>query len=280
MSAAAPTVERNAAEAGLFNCGLCGLLNRVPAALDAAPAPPGTSPLQPSMQRSKQRRTQRPTQAPIQLACVRCGTALHARKPGSVTRTWALLIAAYVLYLPANLLPVLHTTSLAGTVSDTIMSGVLALWMEGAWLLASIILVASIGVPLGKLVALTWLLIVVRPPRHPLLRACLPFPGDPPALNRHRNARLYRLIDLVGRWSMVDIYVGALLVSLMRFHPVAVIEPGPGAIAFGAVVVLTMLASKSFDPRLLWDARTGTGGATQPPARREAREGREGRRHG
>jgi paraquat-inducible protein A len=195
-----------AARAGLLPCELCGLLNR---ALVSSPC-----------------------------CCARCGTRLHRRKPNSESRTWAFLIAASVLYVPANMLPVFDTSAIGGTVSDTIMSGALRLWMTGAWPLAVVILVASIGVPLAKLLSLSYLLIVVR-------RGAT----TPP----HRRARVYRVTDFIGRWSMVDIYVGTLLVGLVHFQPLAVISPGPGAMAFGAVVVLTMLASHSFDPRLLWD---------------------------
>jgi len=144
-----------------------------------------------------------------------------------------------MLYLPANLLPIIETTTLKGSDWDTIMSGLIVLWLDGLWPLSIIIFVASIVIPLAKLVALTYLLISAR-------RAWTP--------RRRVRTRLYRVIDFVGKWSMVDIYVGGLLVGLVQFGPVASVRPGPGAIAFGAVVVLTMFASHSFDPRLLWDA--------------------------
>jgi paraquat-inducible protein A len=184
------------------------------------------------------------------LRCARCGARLHARKPYSVQRCWALVLAAYVLYLPANLLPILETGKLGQNRWDTIPSGVLELMRDGAWPLALVILVASILVPLAKLVSLTYLLISVQA-----------------GTLTHRRARTnaWRLLDFIGRWSLVDIYVGALLVGLVRFEPLAAISPGPGAIAFGAVVVLTMFASRSFDPRLIWDA-----GEPRPGARRYA----------
>jgi paraquat-inducible protein A len=170
--------------------------------------------------------------------CARCQAGVHARKPASVSRSWAYLIAAYVLYLPANLLPVMKTSSLFGTQNDTIMSGIIFLWTSGSWPLAVIVFVASILVPLGKLGALTILLVSVqqRWREHALDRA-----------------RLYRLIEFVGRWSMLDIYVVTILVALVQVQAFAAIDAGPGAIAFGAVVVLTMLATASFDPRLIWD---------------------------
>ena len=177
--------------------------------------------------------------------CSRCAAPLHARKPGSLARTWALMLAAYALYLPANLLPVLETGSFGAREADTIIGGSIRLWLEGSWPLALVILVASVVVPLAKLMALSWLLADVH------------LGAGASAL---RGTRLYRVVDFIGRWSMVDIYVGGLLVALVRFNPVATITPGPGAIAFGAVVVLTLAASRSFDPRLLWDARAGAHG--------------------
>ena len=175
-------------------------------------------------------------------ACARCGSMLHARKPDSIARTWALLIAAYALYAPANLLPILATQSIGSETSDTILGGAVRLWLDGAWPLALVIVVASFAVPLIKLFALTWLLLATQGLG----------PGSP-----RRMTKLYRVIDLIGRWSMVDIYVCALLVGLVQFHPFATVTPGPGAIAFTAVVVLTMFASRSFDPRLLWDVEAG-----------------------
>lgn len=205
----------SAAGAGLLACRICGLLN------DA-------------------RGRQRPSSPPPSLSrCERCTTPLYARKPYSVARTWALLIAAYALYLPANLLPVLETGEVGRRETDTILGGAARLWLDGSWPLALVIVVASVVVPLGKLLALTWLVADVQ------------FGAGSSPL---RGTQLYRTIDLIGRWSMVDIYVGALLVALVQFHPFATFSPGPAAIAFGAVVVLTLAASRSFDPRLLWDA--------------------------
>jgi len=171
--------------------------------------------------------------------CPRCRTPLHARKPFSVSRTWALLIAAAILYIPANVLPMMHTNSLFDSQSDTIMSGIVYFWNSGAWYLALIIFSASILVPLLKMMALAWLLISVQ------LRS---------RWQQEQRARLYRLVEAVGRWSILDIYVVAIVVTLVRFGVLGTIEPGPGAVAFGAVVVLTMFASRSFDPRLIWDS--------------------------
>jgi paraquat-inducible protein A len=171
-------------------------------------------------------------------ACARCGAELHARKPNSIARTWALLIAAAILYIPANMLPVLHTGSVFGQQTDTILSGVIHLWTTGSELLAIIVFTASIVVPAAKVLTLSFLLIMAQ--RRSLWQPL-------------QRARLYRATHMIGRWSMVDIYVGGTLVALVHLGPFADIEPGPAAIPFGAVVVLTMLATMSFDPRLTWD---------------------------
>jgi paraquat-inducible protein A len=170
--------------------------------------------------------------------CPRCGAKVHARKPDAVGRCWALLLAATALYIPANLLPVTRTRSFFGEQSDTILSGIVYLWLDGSWPLALLVFIASIVVPLSKLVILSYLLISVQ--RH----------------SRHapqHRLRLYRLLEIVGRWSMLDVYVVTLLAALVQIQALARITPGPGAVAFGAVVVLTMLATQCFDPRAIWD---------------------------
>ncbi|PFH07996.1 paraquat-inducible protein A [Collimonas sp. PA-H2] len=170
--------------------------------------------------------------------CPRCQTVLHRRKPDSVESTWAYLIAAAILYIPANLLPMMTTQSILGTSYDTILSGIAYFWISGSKALAFLVLIASVVVPLLKMMALTMLLLSVH------FRS----------IRRIRQqTRLYRLLEAIGRWSMLDIYVVAMLAALVRAGKLATIIPGPGALAFAAVVVLTMLASLSFDPRLLWD---------------------------
>jgi paraquat-inducible protein A len=170
--------------------------------------------------------------------CPRCGAHLHQRKRASIERTWALLIAAILLYPAANLLPVMITSSLVGSQADTIMSGVIYLWKEGSPMLALVVLVASIVVPLLKIGILLLLLVTAQ-------RASLWRPAQ--------RARLYRMVEAIGRWSMLDVFVVALLAALVHIKSLATITAGPGTAAFGAVVVLTMLASHSFDPRLIWD---------------------------
>lgn len=170
--------------------------------------------------------------------CPRCATPLQPRKEDSLNRTWALLIAGYVLFIPANLLPITVTSSIVGVQADTIMSGVAYFWHEGAYDLAIIIFTASIFVPLAKLLALTVLAWSTqrRSTWEPLQRT-----------------RLYRMVEFVGKWSMLDVFVVAMLARLVQFSSLASIEAGPGAIAFSAVVVVTMFAAMSFDPRLIWD---------------------------
>jgi paraquat-inducible protein A len=207
-------IAATATEAGLLVCDACHLLNR-------------------------------PFGMAHDLACARCGASLHVRKPDSIGRAWAFLIAAGLLYIPANVLPVMETGFLFGSQTDTIMSGVVYLWTSGSWPLAAIIFIASIMVPGSKLFAMLFLLVSAqrRSTWRPLERT-----------------KLYRVVELVGRWSMVDIYVAAILTALVQFKALATIRAGPGAIAFGAVVVLTLFAAECFDPRLIWDPLRRTDG--------------------
>ncbi|WP_235001474.1 paraquat-inducible protein A [Nitrosovibrio sp. Nv4] len=170
--------------------------------------------------------------------CGRCGARLHMRKPDSVNRTWAFLIAACIMYVPANTLPVMTTASLLGEQPDTIMSGIIYFWVSGSWILAVIVFIASFLVPLFKLAALILLLITAqRGSNWRLLQ----------------RAKLYRLVEVTGRWSMLDVFVVTLLAGLVQIKGFATVYAGAGIAAFAAVVVLTMLASLSFDPRLTWD---------------------------
>lgn len=171
--------------------------------------------------------------------CPRCDCRLHDRIPRSLSRSWAFLVAAVVLYVPANLLPIMHLTSLGKTQSDTILSGVLFLLLHGMWPLALIVFVASIVVPILKILIMAYLLLSVQ------------FSAQSRALDR---TRLYRITEFVGRWSMVDIFVVTVLVALVHLGQLANVAAGAGAVYFAAVVILTMLAAGSFDPRLIWDA--------------------------
>ncbi len=170
--------------------------------------------------------------------CPRCGAPVHYRKANSINRTWALVIAAAIFYFPANIFPVTYTAALGNVQADTIMSGVIYFLLSGSWHIALIIFVASVVIPLMKLIVLVFLLISVR-------RKSKWQPEE--------RVRLYRITEAVGRWSMVDVYVVTILVSLVQLGPMANITAGQGAIYFSAVVVITMFAAESFDPRLIWD---------------------------
>jgi len=174
-----------------------------------------------------------------ELHCIRCGSSIHVRKPNSISKTWALVIAAYVLIIPANLMPVMKTGSLFGTEKDTIFGGVVFLWTSDSQVLAIILFCASIVIPFAKLFSLTFLLISVQ------LRS---------SWKPKFRARLYRVVEAIGRWSMIDVYVATMLTALVQFGNLMSIRAGAGAIAFATVVVLTIFAAKSFDPRLIWDA--------------------------
>ena len=198
-----------AREASLVTCHSCHLLCRTPSAKDAN-----------------------------EVLCPRCGASLHQRKPNSIARTWALVLAALIFYIPANVLPMTLTTSMGKVQADTIMSGVIYFMVSDSWPIALVILIASICVPLLKLSVLSFLLISVH---------------RKSSWRPHDRTRLYRITEAVGRWSMLDIFVITILVALVKLRSLATIEAGPAAVFFAAVVVITMFAAMSFDPRLIWD---------------------------
>lgn len=171
--------------------------------------------------------------------CPRCGEELELRRHNPIQRTWALIVAALICYIPANILPVMVSTTLASEEEDTIFSGVVLLYETGSWPLALIVLIASVMIPLTKIGALAYLLITVQ-------RRSIRGQGD--------RLRLYRLVKLVGRWSMLDVFVITFTVALIQFQPLMSVEPGYGVLFFAAVVVLTMIAAETFDPRLIWDS--------------------------
>ncbi|MES2311149.1 MAG: paraquat-inducible protein A [Pseudomonadota bacterium] len=203
-----------AAELGLIGCHVCGLTCR---------SGPGDEYLEGG-----------------HMVCPRCGSALHRRKPNSFVRTWALLITGFLLYIPANVLPIMRTASLNDIDDNTIISGVVELWVKGSPDLAVIVFTASIVVPMLKFLSMGTLLLSSQR-------------GSDWA--RPQRAKLYRLVEFIGYWSMLDVFVVALLTALVRFGLLSLVEPLPGVIFFGLTVVLTMLASMSFDPRLIWDGR-------------------------
>ena len=170
--------------------------------------------------------------------CPRCGSKLHLRKPDSINRTVALMLAAAALYIPANILPMMSMVELGDYTDNTLVGGIIYFWKGGAYPIAIVILVASIIIPLLKIVALSWLCLAAKGKVHP----------SPAVLGR-----IYWFTELLGRWSMIDIFVVGILVALVQLGNYMTVTPGPGSLAFAGVVVLTMFAAMSFDPRLLWD---------------------------
>ncbi len=213
MNARPPT----AAAQGLISCHACALVSRAEVEPDAAV-----------------------------VRCPRCHARLHSRKPNSISRTWAFVLAALIFYVPANALPILYTTTLGRTEGNTIVEGVIHFIRAGDWPLAAVIFIASVVVPMTKLTTLAYLLISVQ--RKSLWRP-------------RERTHLYRITEIIGPWSMVDVYVVTIMVALVHIGSLADIRPGPGALFFTAVVVITMFAAMAFDPRLIWDhplATTGT----------------------
>ncbi|NBF02772.1 paraquat-inducible membrane protein A [Pseudomonas sp. Fl5BN2] len=170
--------------------------------------------------------------------CPRCDSVVHARKPNSLARTWAFLLASLIFYIPANLLPVMHTKIFGSASENTIMSGVVEFWKAGAWDIALLIFIASVVVPCIKFFVLGTLLVTCQRRSRWAQR---------------ERAKLYRFIELIGYWSMLDVVVVALVAALVQFRALSSIDPRLGILFFGLVVVLTMLAAMSFDPRLIWD---------------------------
>jgi paraquat-inducible protein A len=176
--------------------------------------------------------------------CRRCGTRLHHRKPNGVARCWALVIAALVLYIPANVYPVLTVVQMGSGAPSTILGGVEELITAKMYPLAALVFFASILVPVLKLFGLMLLLVMTQ--------LCS-------ARRLVDRVRLYRIVSVIGRWSMIDIFMESILVALVQFGAIVTIEPGFGAVAFAGVVIITIFAAESFDPRLMWDAAAGSG---------------------
>ncbi len=172
--------------------------------------------------------------------CPRCGSTIHSRSPNSLQRTLALLITATLLYIPANTLPIMYTDQLGRTSESTILGGVVLLLKLGSYPIAAVIFIASVMVPLGKLLAMYYL--------------CFTLQWGNPGSQRQRT-QLYRLTELVGKWSMVDVFVVAILVALVNLTGIIVFRPGAAALAFAGVVITTMIAAEGFDQRLIWDHR-------------------------
>ena len=201
-------LRRRARGLGVIGCHACGLVCEVPLELPRAPG------------------------------CPRCGAALHKRRPNSLARTWACLLAAMILYIPANVLPVMYTSMLGRGSNSTISTGVIEFWKGGSYGIALVIFIASVAVPCAKFIALSVLLVSAK---------------RQSSWARRERALLYRLVELVGYWSMLDVLVVAIVAGLVKFHALADVEPRLGILFFGGVVTLTMLAAMQFDPRLTWD---------------------------
>jgi len=172
--------------------------------------------------------------------CPRCKEEVTYRKTNSIQHTWALVIASIVFYIPANMLPMMHVQTFAGTQSDTIISGVIYFLHSGSYLIASVIFIASIIVPITKLMILIYLLISLQIKN---------------TKNKIKKKKLYALTELIGKWSMVDVYVVAIMIALVHFGGLSEIKAGQGANYFLLVVILTMLAAIRFDVRLIWDIK-------------------------
>jgi paraquat-inducible protein A len=170
--------------------------------------------------------------------CPRCGSEMHLRKSDSIQRTLALLVTSCLLYIPANLYPIMYTDQLGSTEASTIMGGVILLIELGSVPVAVVIFIFSVMVPSGKLMAMFYLVWTVK--RHS--------PLDP----RQRSI-MYRITEFIGKWSMVDVFVVSILVALVHLGGLLVIRPGVAALSFAGVVIVTMIAAESFDPRLIWD---------------------------
>ena len=170
--------------------------------------------------------------------CPRCDSRLCMRKPHSLTRTWALVITSFILLFPANLLPIMTLTYLGDKEPNTILQGIQAFIKSGTYFIALVIFIASILVPVFKVVLIMLILVSIRRNWN---------------RNQRQRAWMFRTIKFIGRWSMLDIFVLALLVALVEFGALTTIQAGPAATFFAGVVVFTMLAANTFDPRLIWE---------------------------
>ena len=173
--------------------------------------------------------------------CQRCGAELSSRDTTSMQRVWAWMLLGFMAYIPANLYPMLETTTLGQTASNTLLGGVIELTIHGSYFVAGIVFFASIVIPLGKFVAISYLALqVIRPDTSSI----------------HAKHRLYEVVEFIGRWSMIDVFVVALLSSLVQLGSAVTVKPGIAAVSFALSVVFTMLSAISFDCRMIWDTDT------------------------
>lgn len=185
-----------------------------------------------------------------QTACTRCGARLHSRLPDSVQRVWAWWLAGLIAYIPANIYPMMITETVAGRYAGTIVGGAVDLIAHGDAAVGIIVLLASLAIPVGKFVAIAWVMRSIRRARKG---------------HAHRLHQLYEAVEFIGRWSMIDVFVVAILAALVHLGQVAGIVPGLAAICFGASVICTMLSAISLDPRLIWDATDSVDAASAVP---------------
>jgi len=172
-------------------------------------------------------------------ACERCHAALHSRRPNASQRVWAWLAAGIVCYIPANVYPMLLTNTFGKVQSGTIIGGAIELFEYGAYFVAIVVIVASVVIPVAKFAVIIMLMLGVRYGSR---------------LSAHRRMQLYEATEFIGRWSMIDVFVVAILTALVQLGFIASINPGPAAVCFALSVVFTMLAAQSFDPRSIWDS--------------------------
>lgn len=170
--------------------------------------------------------------------CVRCNAVLKSKRYGSDAQTWALVIAAAILYIPANTLPIMQIQTIIGSSEHTIIGGIIELWQMGSWDLALVVFIASVVVPLTKLIAMIFLLLRKFAVSNK---------------NQRKRTWLFRSVEFIGHWSMLDVFVVVLMAGMANFPGLTQINIGPAALSFGAVVILTMLAAMSYDPRRGWD---------------------------
>ena len=170
--------------------------------------------------------------------CARCGHRLHSRHAGSLQWVWAFWATGLMAYIPANLYPMLVTQTLTGTQSGTIVGGAIQIAHHGEWGIAAIVLIASVVIPVAKFVAIAYLALSVQR-------------GS--ARRLHQKQHLYEIVEFIGRWSMIDVFVVAILSALVQLSVIASIHPGPAALTFALSVIFTMLSARSFDTRLIWD---------------------------
>ena len=171
--------------------------------------------------------------------CSRCKGMLRSRDEASLQKVWAWLLAGMIVYLPANIYPMLLTSTLVERSESTIIGGVVELLAHGSWGIATIVFVASVIIPVGKFMAIIYLAISVQ---------------NCSSANRHARHKAYELVEFIGRWSMIDVFVVAILSALVQLNTIATINPGIAAVSFALSVIFTMLSAQAFDSRLIWDA--------------------------